>query len=172
MLEIETKLGLIIAPNGDKRYFGKQSYEITKERKDENYHDSAFVSEILNTEWFQNISEQLGFNYDREKSFFEQVTLMASRGCVFALNLSSRIPGTDNEYNAYWTLTSTIPTDEQKSYFTSSYEDWQELLTRKSAYFQATPITNEGRVYLNKEIYDLDEFYDTMNISKSNGKRR
>lgn len=67
MLEIETKLGLIIDPNGDKRYFGKQSYEITKERKDENYHDSAFVSEILNTEWFQNISEQLGFNYDREK---------------------------------------------------------------------------------------------------------
>ena len=49
MLEIETKLGLIIAPNGDKRYFGKQSYEIIKERKDENYHDSAFVSEILNT---------------------------------------------------------------------------------------------------------------------------
>lgn len=33
MLEIETKLGLIIAPNGDKRYFGKQSYEITKEKK-------------------------------------------------------------------------------------------------------------------------------------------
>ena len=35
MLEIETKLGLIIAPNGDKRYFGKQSYEIIKESSDE-----------------------------------------------------------------------------------------------------------------------------------------
>ena len=73
---------------------------------------------------------------------------MASRGCVFALNLSSRISGTENEYNAYWTLTPTVPTEEQKSYFTSSYEDWQELLTRKSAYFQATPITDEGKSLL------------------------
>ncbi len=163
MKNIEHVKGILITPNGEKYSFGKHSYESVAKRTDENYHDSAFNNEILPQPWFKKLQEELEFEYTSD-TIHRQLITMASKGIIVLLNGSST--SQQGEYNVYYIHTPKTLFPAQKEVFEKDYLSFKELIERKNAYFEAAVVDENENYVWNDFIYNLDEFYDRMNLNR------
>lgn len=97
MTDIEFVKGILITPDGEEHPFGIHSY--VDEDKDENYHDSAFKNDILSKSWFQQLEQELGFQYT-DDTIHRQAMLLASKGIITLINVSDT-NSSGEEYNVY-----------------------------------------------------------------------
>ena len=171
MLDIEHVKGILIAPDGKQKSFGALLYGTTEDLTEDNYHDVSFNKEILPTTWFQKLQQELNFNYNKEDTIHRQVMVMASKGIITILNCSS-ITSSQGEYNAYCLHCPEQLTTNQKELLENSYTELKTLIEEKDAYFEATGYdTNEDYIW-DDFVYDLDDFYDRMNLCKVEERKR
>lgn len=163
MKNIEFVKGILITPDGQKHPFGKQSYESVKNPKKENYHDSAFNNEILPQPWFQKLQEELGFEYTTDTLHRQSMT-MAAKGIIVMLNGSN--PNQYGEYNVYCIHTPKKLSSAQKEVLENDYLSFKEVIERKNAYFEADGFDENENYIWNDFVYNLDEFYDRMNLNR------
>lgn len=166
MDKIEFVKGLLITPNGEKHAFGTHVYEKVDKRTNKNYHDSAFVNEVLPTPWFQELMGELGIKYDTNKTIHSQWLTFAAKGIIALINASD-LNSIGEEYNVYCIHAPQTLTENQREILENDYEKMKDLLERKHAYFEGVAYDkNEDYVFF---VYGLDEFYDEMNLRKTKG---
>lgn len=163
MTNIEFVKGILITPNGEEHPFGIHSY--TDEDKEENSHDIAFKNNILSAPWFQNLEKELNFQYT-DDTIHRQVMLLASKGIITLINASDT-KSSGEEYNVYCIHAPQYLTQNQRKKLEDDYEGIKELVERKHAYFEATAYKEDESYLWQDFVYDLDEFYDRMNLNKT-----
>ena len=164
MTDIEFVKGILITPDGEEHPFGIHSYADEDKDKDENYHDSAFKNDILSKSWFQKLEQELGFQYT-DDTIHRQAMLLASKGIITLINASDT-NSSGEEYNVYCIHTPQQLTQNQRKKLEDNYEGMKELLERKHAYFEANAYKEDESYLWQDFVYDLDEFYDRMNLNR------
>lgn len=172
MVDIEFVKGMLITPDGEEHPFGIHSYDDKDKNKDENCHDTAFKNDILPKTWFKRLEEELGFQYTSD-TVHRQAMIMAAKGVIILIN-GSDTNSHGEEYNVYCIHTPETITLKQKEKLEDSYAEMKDLLERKHAYFEANAYKEDESYLWQDFVYDLDEFYDRMNLNKieSKGKKR
>lgn len=165
MLDLENVKGILISPKGEYRSFGVYKKASIDEMIDENYHDSAFKNDILNTPWFKELEEELGFVYD-EYNIHRQSIKLASKGIVVMLNGSTYNPDS-TEYNLYTIQVPQVITQQQEQILSENYIYLKQLIEKTGAYFEGNAYDREENYLWNDIVYDIDTFYDLMNIEKT-----
>ena len=160
MALIENVKGIIIGNDGEYRTFGVHNH-FTSEGEDDDFHDVAFVSEISDSEWFL----KYGFDYDKNSTIAVQAFDLTKHGFSLFINASASVRHGDTYVYAMY-----VPydiTDEAKNFFTSVFHETKELINKHDgALFFGEPYL-DGEYVWDDSAYDIDEFYDRMNISKN-----
>lgn len=170
MKELEFVKGILITPDGIIHTFGTHSYNKEDRMDEDKCHDAAFKQDILPTPWFQQLQAELGFQYDGD-TIHRHVMKMASKGIISLINASDTNQKGE-EFNVYCIHTPQTLTDAQTQLLEAEYDTLKELLQRKKAYFEAVGYDPEENYIWQGFVFDLDDFYDRMNINTTVHKRR
>lgn len=159
-MNIDDVLGIIIYEDGIPHSFGKRKNDITANLTNENFHDKAFVSDVLNTQWFKSTNYQ----YDTNNNFFYNSTDMCKNGfCIIINSCSKLVDGT--EYNLFTIQVKENMTDNIKSYLESIYQSFNSLINDKESLFYGYIYDEEGNEIAME--FSIDSFYDKLNLDKS-----
>ena len=167
MSEIEKVNGIIVYEDGIPHPFGINKIVTTGEYTDENYHDSSFQQEVYSSKWFQ----ETRYPYQLDKTIHAQISGLCSKGFTVILNGSS-LTARREENNIYSIQTPINITDNTKEYLSSIYEELKELIEQKNALFFGEPYNEEGELVWRDAAYNIDDFYDKMEIPKKIGKHK
>lgn len=164
MTDIEFVKGILISPDGKEHPFGIHSYDKEYKNNDENDHDAAFKNDILQEPWFKELQHTLGFEYI-DDTVHRQAITMAAKGIITLINASdTTLQG--EEYNVYCIHIPKTLTKNQEEVLKNNYTGMKELLERKHAYFEANSYNEDGSYFWEDFVYDLDDFYDRINLNK------
>ena len=159
-MELDKVKGILIDKDGIEHPFGIQENAHVSELTEDNYHDSAFIKDILPTEWFKS----LNYNYTDE-SIHKQAMTLAGLGIIFLENGCSLMPN-DKEYSFYAIISPNKLTEKQRKKLEDSYEKLNTLITGQNAYFDGMAYLENADFAWPDSAYSLDEFYDNMGIEK------
>lgn len=160
-MDLENVCGIIIGEDGIPHSFGINKMEYSDELKDENFHSKSFLKDIYSCEWFQE--KNVPFNL--EKGVLSQLDVLAKYGFTTICNGSSVIIN-QAPYYSYFINMPINPSDNVKEYLSSIYEHIKELIEENQAYFEGNTFDENGNYSSLGLIYNLDDFYDALGISK------
>ncbi len=169
-MNIEEVKGIIIDIEGNTHAFGKHKYGNSSTFSEENYHEPSFNNEIVPTKWFQEFIKNLNFDYNeykQDRSIHQQFILLAENGLAIILNGCSSTQ--NGEYHLYTIQTPTNLSEKQKETLAQNYQKLNNIIEEDNAFFEGIAYDNNGNEW-SDSAYDLDTFYDNMNIEKYKGK--
>ena len=80
--------------------------------------------------------------------------------------LNGSNPNQYGEYNVYYIHTPKKLSSAQKEVLENDYLSFKEVIERKNAYFEADGFDENENYIWNDFVYNLDEFYDRMNLNR------
>lgn len=160
-MDLENVNGIIIWEDGIPHSFGVNKMAPHTELGDENYHATSFMMDIYPTKWFQ----ETGFPYQKEKGFLRQLDTLSAYGFTTLCNGSSFIEGQEPYYSYFINVPINL-SEATREYLASIYEELKALIEKNHAYFEGNVYDENGDYAGLGIIYNLDEFYDTLGISK------
>lgn len=161
MLEIEKVKGIILSEDGIPHPFGTTKMRPVNELEDDNYHDIAFINDIVHSDWFKST----GYQYDESSNITAQAIDMCSNGFTIILNGCS-VNSLMNETYCYIMYTPSKISDNTKEYLGGIYSEFKNLIEKNDAIFAAEPFENNDYVF-NSECNSITEFYDKLDIPKN-----
>ena len=172
MLDIKSRKGVFISPDGSTHPFGINNYHITKRFTDTNVHEIAFDNEIRNTPWFQEVQNKLNFT-TQDKKFYNLIDTMCGKGLVLILNVCSELPITNQLLEKYIIYTPIELTNEQEQTLTENYQELKSLEEQEdNIMIKAIAFKDNGECTWEEDIQGIDNIYDFYNINRPSNKKR
>ena len=159
IMNLDQVNAMLVLEDGSVHPFGIKKMLPPSQLGDENYHDSSFMQEVYHRLWFRKTE----FPFRREDGFSRQMGDMAGFGITILCNSSYAL--TDG--NSYYCYLINVPEDISepvRNYLSEVYPYIKGLILEHDAYFQGSIFLPNGDYVQDGNIFDIDEFYERLNI--------
>ena len=160
ILKVGEIKGIVIEADGTEHPYGICRMVPAKVLVEEEGHDTSFEEEIVFSKWFQEAK----IPYDFSRSIYSQMPELTQYGLSFITNASS----VSAKLKTYYVFLIHAPnniTEEAKEALATHYQELKEALSVDNSYFQGE-VYQDGEPIWPDSKYDLDEFYDALEIEK------
>lgn len=164
-MNLENVKGVVIDELGREHSFGIHKMETTENLEDENYHDPAFLKDIVPTKWFQS----LGYCYDPSRPLRGQIMDMTSYGLTFVLNGNS-IDANKKKYYVYVIQAPTNLSEASKKTLEEEYGYLKKLIEKDNALFYGEAY-QDGEYIWDDATYNIEDFYNKLSLKKGTNQK-